>query len=221
MNILSVTARLCAGAGLVSLLACAANAQTTNQTTERQLKRAGLGRDALAGQVVAVMPMTMVVRDSGLTDSLLARPRAEVLRWSDSLLGEILLETAPEVTWMLPEELRKTARKGAGMIPDPDRMGQSVLRSEQLKTVPDPLRSNLRTLMALAGGRYAFIVASVEYGQDEEGASRVTLAAVLADTRTGAVSWRSKNAIGTGSKPADAFKAAVKSFMPDPEAPRP
>jgi hypothetical protein len=122
---------------------------------------------------------------------------------------------------MLPEELRKTARKGAGMIPEPDRMGQSIMRSENLKSVPDPLRSNLRTLMALAGGRYAFIVASVEYGKDEEGASRVTLSAVLADTRSGGVSWRSKNAIGTGPKPAEAFKAAVKSFLPDPETPKP
>ena len=100
-------------------------------------------------------------------------------------------------------------------------VGQAVMRGERLETVPDPLRSNLRTLMALAGGRYAFIPASVEYGRDEEGASRVTLVAVLADTRTGAVAWRSKNAVGTGARPADALKAAVVTFLPDMEKPIP
>lgn len=35
---------------------------------------------------------------------------------------------------------------------DPNQMGQSVMRAWSMATVPDPLRSNLRKLLAAAGG---------------------------------------------------------------------
>ena len=201
-----------------SLTQCAL-AQSTSQKTQRELKRSGLALESLAGQVVAVMPLTHVVRDTALNDSTLMAPRAAIQAWADSLLGEVLLETAPEVSWILPPELQKVARKGAGMIPAPDRMGQSVMRSDRLEQVPDPLRSNLRTLMALAGGRFVFIPASVSFDRDADGAIRATLSAVLADTRTGQVAWRAKNAVGAGPRRDEAFRAAVHSFLPDESAP--
>jgi hypothetical protein len=196
-----------------------AEAQASAQTTERQIKRSGLGREALAGQVVAVLPLTHIIRDTALRDSVFVQPRTAILRWVDSTLGEVLLENAPEITWMLPPELRMVARKGVGMIPEPDRMGQSVMRSSKIETVPDPLRGNLRTLMALAGGRYAFIPASMAFGLDPEGVTTVTLYAVLADSRTGKVGWRATNALGTGASPADALRAAVLTFLPPPDGP--
>lgn len=203
---------------VVGLSQCAL-AQSTTQKTQREVKRSGLALESLAGQVVAVMPLTHIVRDTALKDSSLMAPRAEVQAWADSLLGELLLETAPEVTWMLPPELQKVARKGAGMIPEPDRMGPSVMRSDRLEQVPDPLRSNLRTLMALAGGRYVFIPASIYFDLDLDGAVRATVYAVLADTRTGQVAWRAKNAVGAGANRDGALRAALMTFLPDESAP--
>jgi hypothetical protein len=170
--------------------------------------------ESLAGQRVAVLPLTHLLRDTSVTDTVLAAPRAALQTWADSITAETLLDGAPEVSWVMGEELTRAARKGAGMIPEPDRMGQSVMRAEQLKQVPDPLRSNLRTLMALVGGRYAFIPASVRFDRDPEGAVRASLSAVLVDTRTGQVAWRSQNAIGAGPSPAEALRAAVGSFLP-------
>jgi hypothetical protein len=194
-------------------------AQTTNAEVERELKRSGLAREALAGQRVAMLPLTHLVRDSTLADSGLRRARAVVLTWADSLLAETLAERAAEIDWVFPPELRKSARKAAGMIPEPDKMGQSVMRSPGLKTVPDPLRGNLRTLMGLVGGRYALIPASLWFAPDTAGGVKATLAAVLADSRTGQVGWRASNATGTGATPAAALRAAVASFLPDTERP--
>jgi hypothetical protein len=206
---------------LLALAACApatsGQAQATNAQMDRELKRSGLAREALAGQRVAVLPLAHIVRDTALTDTLVRLPRETVLTWVDSLLAESLVERAPEVEWVFPDELRKSARKAAGMIPEPDKMGQAVMRSP-LKSVPDPLRSNLRTLMGIVGGRFAFIPASVRFAPDS-GAIQATIEAVLADTRTGQVGWRSSNAIGRGATPAAALIAAVAAFLPNLEQP--
>lgn len=201
------------------LLAQAAWGQATSQQTDRVLKRTGIATEALAGQVVGVLPLTHMSRDTALRDSLLMGPRANVLRWADSVLGETLLEQNPEINWMLPPELRRASRKAAGMVPEPDRMGQSVMRSPKLDQVPDPLRGYLRTLMGVAGGRFVFIPSSIVAGKDSVGAIRLTLMAVLADTRTGKVVWRSSNATGTAGTPAEALLAAVKTFLPDADTP--
>ena len=219
MDTYSRFARVGLLAAVTLLLAQPAWAQATSQQTSRVLKRTGIATEALAGQVVGVLPLTHMSRDTALRDSLLMGPRANVLRWADSVLGEALLEQNPEINWMLPPELRRASRKAAGMVPEPDRMGQSVMRSPKLDQVPDPLRGYLRTLMGVAGGRFVFIPASIAAGKDSVGAIRLTLMAVLADTRTGKVVWRSSNATGTAATPAEALMAAVKTFLPDADTP--
>jgi hypothetical protein len=180
---------------------------------DHPVTQAGLLTEALAGQTVASLPLTMVTRDTAIHDPALDRDRKQVLAWADSLIGEALLAGAPEINWLLSPDLRRIARRSAGFVPEPDRMGQAVMRSPELKTVPDPLRSSLRTLMALAGGRFAFIPASLSIGVDEDGAIRATLEAVLADSRLGRVSWRT-TAIGSGADAGAAIAAAVESFLP-------
>jgi hypothetical protein len=207
---------------LLALAACApatsGQAQATNAQIEREIKRSGLAREALAGQRVAVLPLTHIVRDVAAGDSLAGQPRAAALAWVDSLLAESLAERAPEIEWVFPDELRRSARRAAGMLPEPDKMGQAVMRSPQLKSVPDPLRGNLRTLMGIVGGRFAFIPASVRFAPDSSGVA-ATIEAVLADSRTGQVSWRSSNAVGRAATPTAALEAAVAAFLPDLERP--
>lgn len=173
----------------------------------------GLYVEALAGQNVAALPITLITRDSLITDGPLVRERRAVLAWADSVIGEALLVGAAEVNWILSEELRRIAKRSAGFVPDPDRMGQAALRSHDLKRIPDPLRSSLRTVMAMAGGRLAFVPASARFTLDEDGAVQVTLEAALADARLGTVVWRT-TAIGSGPDAAEALRAAIASFLP-------
>ena len=172
--------------------------------------------EALAGQSVAVMPITLVAADPALqSDTVYApyRDRRTVLLWADSLIGEAFAGRAPEVRWVLSPELRKVARRSPGIVSDPDQMGQAMLRSPKMREVPDPLRSSLRNLMAVVGGRVVMVPASLGFGRQADGRLRADLALVIADTRNGKVLWRSQ-AVGSGADPREALDAALAAALP-------
>lgn len=171
---------------------------------------------ALVGQNVALMPITLVAPDPALqSDTIYApyRDRRTALLWADSLIGDAFTGRAPEVRWVLPAELRKVARRSPGIVGDPDQMGQAALRSPKLREIPDPLRSSLRNLMAVVGGRAVMVPASIGFGRQADGRVRADLSLAVADTRTGKVLWRSL-ATGSGANPREALDAALAAVLP-------
>lgn len=176
----------------------------------------GLAVAPLAGQPVSVLPITMVLADpAAAADSSYApyRDRRTALARTDSLIAETLQSRGPEVHWVLPPELRRMARRAPGMLTDPDQMGQAMMRAPQLNRLPDPLRSSLRTLVAISGGRDVFIPAALGFSRDSAGQVHATLSLVLADARSGSVLWRSL-AAGTGATPDAALNAALATIFP-------
>lgn len=171
----------------------------------------------LAGQTVVVLPITMVTADSALKhDTLYAKyhDRSWTLAWADSMVGAALAERAPEVQWVLPAELRHLARRSPGIIKDPNTYGQAIVRSSRYKELPEPLRANLRNLIALAGGRIALVPAALTLGRGVSGvAIRATLSLVLADGRSGKVLWRAAVS-GQGATPDAALEAALATALP-------
>jgi hypothetical protein len=123
------------------------------------------------------------------------------------LILEAATGRAPEVTWLGPAALRQIARRSTGLGTDPDRMGHAVLRDQGLKVVPDPLRSQIRTLTALADARFALVPAAAVFLPDPAGV-KLELHLVLVDTRTGAPVWRSI-ASAPGANPSEAFRRAM------------
>jgi hypothetical protein len=177
-----------------------------------------LSVQALAGRTVAVLPITLVVGDPTIqSDTGFApyRDRRAALFRTDSLISEALLGRGPEVGWVLPPALRKMARRAAGFVPDPDQMGQAILRAPKLTTIPDPLRSSLRSLLAIADGRLALVPAALGFGPEPDGQIRADLTLVLGDVRTGKVLWRSL-ALGRGTTPDQALNAALATVLPGP-----
>jgi hypothetical protein len=171
---------------------------------------------ALVGQNVALMPITLIAPDPALqSDTIYApyRERRTALLWADSLIGDAFSGRAPEVRWVLPAELRKVARRSPGIVGDPDQMGQAALRSPKLRDIPDPLRSSLRNLMAVVGGRVVMVPASIGFGRQADGLIRADLSLAAADTRSGKVLWRSL-AIGSGANPREALDAALAAVLP-------
>jgi hypothetical protein len=171
---------------------------------------------ALVGQNVALMPITLIAPDPALqSDTIYApyRDRRAALLWADSLIGDAFSGRAPEVRWVLPAELRKVARRSPGIVGDPDQMGQAALRSPKLREIPDPLRSSLRNLMAVVGGRVAMVPASIGFGRQADGLIRADLSLAAADTRSGKVLWRSL-ATGSGANPREALDAALAAVLP-------
>lgn len=210
LTIRKIFPALCAG---LAALACRLNAQDEIKPLP-PTKALAIG--PLTGQTVAVLPLTLLVADPALASDSLYAPyrdrRAGLLR-ADSLMGEQVEARGPEVTWVLPPELRKISRRSAGFVDDPDQMGQAILRSPNMNKVPDPLRSSLRGLVALAGGRYALIPASLGFGPEPNGRVRADLTLVLADCRSGKILWRSL-AYGRGASPDQALTAAVAAVLP-------
>ena len=175
-----------------------------------------LPTEALAGKKVGVLPLTLLGADPTLqSDPVYTdyKDRLGGLRRADSLIGEALVSRGAEVHWILPPELRKMARRAAGFVPDPDEMGQAVLRAPKLTTIPDPLRSSLRSLLAIADGRLALIPASLGFGPEPDGRIRADLSLVVGDARTGKVIWRSLP-LGRGKTPDEALKAALSAVLP-------
>jgi hypothetical protein len=171
---------------------------------------------ALAGKTVGVLPLTLLVADPTLqSDQVYTeyKDRRGGLRRADSLISEALVGRGPEVHWVLPPELRKMARRAAGFVPDPDEMGQAVLRAPKLMVIPDPLRSSLRSLLAIADGRVALVPAALGFGPEPDGRIRADLSLVVGDARTGKVMWRSL-AQGRGKTPDEALSAALAAVLP-------
>lgn len=213
--------RMMFGAGMLGvfalLLAPPIRAQTEKQApptgNEKMPPAIALNTTALAGQIVGVMPTTLITARDSLGGKAPFTDRAAATRWADSVIGEALTTRAPEVNWKLPAQMRSLARRAPGIAPDPDFMGQAALRNPKIEKVPDPLIANLRTLMAIAGGRFVLVPASLSFQHDSTGAvdAHVNLAGV--DTRTGNVAFRSY--IKTpGPTPAAALEAAMAVLLP-------
>ncbi|MGH7500051.1 MAG: hypothetical protein ACREL3_14525 [Gemmatimonadales bacterium] len=181
-----------------------------------QVPAALVPTESMAGQTVAVVPITLVVADPALSaDTVYApyRVRRTTLLWADSVIGDALTGRAPEVNWVLPPKLRKMARRAPGLVGDPDQMGQAVMRAPNLKIIPDPLRANLRSLVALTNGRIVMVPAALGFSRDTTGAVRADLSLVLADARSGKVVWRSQ-AVGAGDTPGAALETALAAILP-------
>lgn len=170
----------------------------------------------LAGQKVAILPITYVVADPAVTSDSAWHPwteRIPALRRADSLVDAELVARSPEVNWVLPPELRKISRRAGGMLANPDEMGQAMLRNERLKDVPDQLASPLRKFAALAGGRMVLVPAAMAFSRGVDGDWRADLSIALVDSRKAVVVWRSL-AVGRGASPDIAAQRAAATVFP-------
>jgi len=213
-----------------ALAACPHRSETPTPEPTAPLPTAGI-----AAQPVAVLPLTLIAAEDSLHWEAVLGERRAALAKSDSIIGTLLKARAPEVTWMLPDELRRAARRAPGIAPAPDQMGSAILfhaTKQQPEMVPDPLRGELRTLAALVGGgRYALVPAGLAFrrtGGPADGRSvsqrptarppdrpvaTAELTMVLVDVRTGRVGFRTV-ARGEGDDPWTALTRAVKTLTP-------
>lgn len=190
----------------------------------------------LAGQRVSLFPLTLVAAEDSLRWEAFVADRRGTLTGADSVIVSQLTARATEISWVTPDELRRAARRSAGVAADPDQIGTAVLRGEQLIEVPDPLRYQMRTLAALAGVRFAVVPAALVYRKAVKPYGRMAgdtavrqygdtairpygntataeLSIVLVDVRLGKVAWRTV-ARGDGDDPWSALTRALKALTP-------
>jgi hypothetical protein len=200
-------------------ISCGGAAKSSSERTPAPAPTIPLPTAGLAGQRVGLFPLTLVAVEDSLRWNALVRDRRVTLMRADSVIGELLAGRAPEVNWITPDDLRRSARRAVGIATDPDQIGSAVLRAEDLTLVPDPLRSQLRSLTALAGARFAVVPAALIYKRRLFTPAAPLLVAtaelsiVMVDVRLGRVVWRTV-ARGEGADAWTALTAAVKSLTP-------
>lgn len=205
-------ARRLAVAAAFALAACGAGG-AGEQASPETAPTTPLPTAGISGARVAVYPVTLLAADEGLGWQSHLADRRAALDHADSIIGALLVERSPEVEWVLPSALRRAARQAPGMLADPDRMATALLRASELKQIPDPLRSQMRSLNGVAGDRYALVPAALLFRPDSAGRGRAELTLVLADVRTGLLGWRTV-ARGSGSDPWEALRVAFKTLTP-------
>jgi len=168
----------------------------------------------LAGRTVAVYPLTLVAADRQLGWGEQLGDRLEALRIADSLIATFLTERAPEAQWVLPDALRRASRQAPGVLPDPDKLGTALLRARKLDRIPDPLRSQMRNLTAVAADRLVLVPAALTFQQMPTGQGAADLSVVIADVRFGTVLWRTI-AHGEGDDAWSALSNALGALVPD------
>jgi hypothetical protein len=179
----------------------------------------------LAGRDVGILPFTLVLADDSLHWESQLADRPKVLAAGDSVFLGFLTSRIPEIAWKAPARLWRSARGANDLPDDPHQLGVSILRRLAVGSyVPDPLRAQLRTLGAVAGGTYVLAPASlffktaVDSGQKSvarkpAGTATAELTVVLVDVRLGQISWRSV-ARGEGDDPWSALAHALKTLTP-------
>lgn len=201
--------RVFPAAATVLSLACSGGSRVA-EVTPRDLSLPTMG---LSGQEVTVFPLALIAVSDSLDWEGHLRPRRDALRQADSLILMMLEERSPEVLWIGPDALRAAHRQAPSMIADPDRIGTAVLRYTAIDRLGDPLSSQIRALVGVAGSRYALIPASLFYFAGDEAVGKAELTMAMVDARTGAVTWRNM-ASGQADEPWEALTRALKTLNP-------
>ena len=199
--------------GTACVLGCSSNPDSQSLV---QPETTPLPVATLAGRKVAVFPITYLVADETLGWREAIGSREERLARADSLLEEFLLERAPEVDWVFPEDLRRAARQAPSMPWNPDRIGTAVLRDPAMEKIPAPLISNMRNLVAVVGDRWALVPAALVFGEPidttlDGGMAKLTVSVV--DVRQGLVRWYGYG-YGVAADPWSTFRIALDEFLP-------
>jgi hypothetical protein len=201
---------------LLLTVSCAVSAGCAGKKPDENVRPVALPlpAPAIAGRKVAVFPVTLIAADRRLGWDEAIGPRDVAKHRADSVLAEFLMERAPEVDWVLPDALRNAAARAPGVLTDPDKMGTALLRADGIDQIPDPLRSQMRNLIAVAADRFALIPAAVTFVPTPEGAGSAEITFVLVDVRFGTITWRTVS-YAEGHDPWVAMWNALRSLVPD------
>ena len=106
----------------LSVAALACSHKPPPQEEAKPRPTVALPTGGLAGQQVIVLPFTLLAAEDSLGwDKKLADRRAALFH-ADSILGALLQARVPEVVWLLPDVLRRAARRAPGLAVDPDQV---------------------------------------------------------------------------------------------------
>lgn len=146
----------------------------------------------LAGQQVIVIP-THYLRpgDSLGWAAAVERPRA-LLAELDAEIAFALGERGFRTKWVFPDQLVRSAQRNAAHSPDPRALAAEGLRPLARRRsdgqLGEPLATQVRSLVALHGARYALFPVELRF-EKIGGAGRAVVHVLLLDARLSRATW--------------------------------
>jgi hypothetical protein len=147
----------------------------------------------LAAQRVVVAP-ALALREGDPAGWAARIPRLrEFLRVLDDEIAAALADRGLGQSWVFPDQLWRGHSRNPSLGVDPYRLATQPLRGARLAPgdrIPEPLASQLRTLVAVHDGRIVLLPVEVFFDIDRTGGTgRTALRLALVDARTAEIRW--------------------------------
>ncbi len=147
----------------------------------------------LAAQRVVVAP-ALALREGDPAGWAARIPRLrEFLRVLDDEIAAALADRGLGQAWVFPDQLWRGHSRNPSLGVDPYRLATNPLRGARLavgERVPEPLASQLRTLVAVHDGRLVLLPVEVFFDIDRAGGTgRTALRLALVDARAADIRW--------------------------------
>ncbi|CAA9311690.1 MAG: hypothetical protein AVDCRST_MAG40-1014 [uncultured Gemmatimonadaceae bacterium] len=171
----------------------------------------------LVGERVAVAPVQRLrVVDSTLAAGASSADVAGYLSGLDSAIAAAAAERSS--AWVYAPTVSRTARRNPTYSPDVHRLAVSpLLAGRRLgpdNALPDPLASQLRTVVALNDARYVVVPAELRLEPAPSPArGRLVLRVALVDARASQLRWAGEIAAALGPAPAPALSPLAAATL--------
>lgn len=178
---------------LLVALAAACSSRPAAQQEDQVAPMPSRPLAGLAGEQVVVLPVRYLRPADSLGWAAQAGDSRAYLAKVDDEIAFAVRERGSAPTWVWPEEITRLARRNVSYAPDPHVIAAEPLKSAQVKRrssvelLADPLRSQLRQLVALRDARYALVPVELRFEPRDGGTGRAVLHWVVVDARAAQV----------------------------------
>jgi hypothetical protein len=145
----------------------------------------------IVGQVVLIAPVQSMRVVPELAWTGLPRT-ADVLASLDKAITDTLRARVGDPQWVYPNALIESARNNPTYATDPRALSVQPLKTAKLEIaqrLPEPLASQLRTMLALHDGRLILLPVELHFDRTAIGAAHPALRLVLVDPRLSEIKW--------------------------------
>jgi hypothetical protein len=148
---------------------------------------------ALVAQRIVVAPVHRVAEGDALGWAAAIPRQRDWMRGLDSAITLELGARGLARAWVYPDALVRAYERNPAFAPDPHRLAAGplvgVAKIDNEQRLPDPLASQLRTLVAMHDGRFVLLPIQVTFEAAPEGGGRAVLRVALLDARAAEVTW--------------------------------
>lgn len=110
----------------------------------------------------------------------------------DTVLGQALSTRVGNQQWIYFDALTRSAANNPGYATNPRSLGITPLRAPRWKVgdrLPEPLATQLRTMIALQDARLVFLPVELRFDRTPAGLGRPVVHLVLVDPRASVIQW--------------------------------